>query len=112
MQTFSFQDANPKVCNALHIIRDVVPKFILIAYVVDPDVHCSIQSMMTCYNLSGEPEDDDELWNANIPESEGRCDVEALDILTDLMNQLLRIRKVDIGTVENPKFANVRDYWG
>ena len=30
----------------------------------------------------------------------------------DSMNQLLRIRKVDIGMAENLKFANVGDYWG
>ena len=27
------------------------------------------------------------------------------------MNQPLKIRKVNIGTEENPKFANVGDYW-
>ena len=42
--------------------------------------------MMVCYNLLGEPEDDDELSNVNIPESEGSRDVTALDILTDSMS--------------------------
>ena len=27
------------------------------------------------------------------------------------MSQLLKIRKVNIGTEENPKFASVGDYW-
>ena len=27
------------------------------------------------------------------------------------MSQLLKIRKVNIGSKENPKFANVADYW-
>ena len=111
-EMFSFQDANPEVCNALHIIRNVVLKFIPVTYPVDPHAHCSIQSMMTCYNLSGEPEDDDELWNVNILESEGTCDVAALDISTNSMSQPLRIRKVNIGLEENPKFDNVEDYWG
>ena len=61
MQTFSFQDDNPEVHNALQIIRDIVLKVIPVAYPVDPHAHYSIQSMMTCYNLSREPEDDDEL---------------------------------------------------
>ena len=86
VQTFSFQDANPKVCNYLHIIHDVVRKFIPVAYLVDPNAHCSIQSMMTCYNLSGELEDDGELWNVNIPESERSHGVIAPDITMDLMN--------------------------
>ena len=67
VQTFSFQDTNPEVCNTLHIIYDIVLKVIPVAYPVDPHAHCSIQSMMTCYNLSREPEDDDELRNINIP---------------------------------------------
>ena len=66
--------------------------------------------MMTCYKFSGEPEDDDELQNVNILESEGSRGVAAPDILTDSMNQPLRIRKVNIGSVENLKFANVGDY--
>ena len=68
VQMFSFQDANPEVCNALHLIRDIVLKFIPVAYPIDPHANCSIQSMMMCYNLSGEPEGDDELQNVNIPE--------------------------------------------
>ena len=51
-QTLSFQDANPEVHNALQIIYNVVLKFVLVAYRVDPHAHCSMQSMMTCYNLS------------------------------------------------------------
>ena len=69
VQTFSFQDANPEVHNAFQIICGVVMKVIHVAYPVDLDVHCSMQSMMTCYNLSREPKDDDELWNVNIPKS-------------------------------------------
>ena len=67
--------------------------------------------MMTCYNLSGELEDDDELWNVNIPKSEGSHDVAAPDIATDSMSHLLKIRKVNIGSEENQKFANFGDYW-
>ena len=61
LQTFIFWDANLEVHNALQIIYDVVLKFVSVAYPVDPHAHCSIQSMMTFYNLSREPEDDDEL---------------------------------------------------
>ena len=91
VQTFSFHDSKPKVCNALHIIRDVVLKVIPVVYHVDPHAHCSIQSMMMCYNLYGEPEYDDESWNVNIPESEGSHGVGAPNRLTDSMNQSLRI---------------------
>ena len=95
----------------MQIICHIVLKVIPVAYPVDPHVHCSMQSMMTCYNLSGELEDDDELWNVSISESEGSRDVGAPDIPTDSMSQPLKIRKVNIGSKENPKFANVGDYW-
>ena len=108
---FSFQDANLDVHNALQIIHAVVLKVIPIAYPVDPHAHCSMQSMMTCYNLSGEPEDDDELQNVNIRESEGSHDILAPDIPMDSISQLLKIRKVNIGSEENPKFSNIVDYW-
>ena len=95
----------------MQIIFDVVLKVVPVAYLVDPHAHCLMQSMMTCYNLSREPEDDDELWNVNILESEGSHDVAAPDIPTDSMSQPLNIRKVNIGQKENLKFSNIGDYW-
>ena len=47
--------------------------------------------MMACYNLSREPEDDDELQNTNILDFEGSHDVIAPNIPTDSMNQPLKI---------------------
>ena len=64
---FCFVDANLDVHNALQLIRDMVLKVFRVAYPVDPHVHCHMQSMMECYNVSGRPEDDDELRNINIP---------------------------------------------
>ena len=47
--------------------------------------------MKQCYNVSGEPEDDDELLNINILETKGSRDVTGLDVLTTPMNQPLNI---------------------
>ena len=67
---------------------------------------------MACYNISGEPEDDDDMRNVNIPKSEGSHNIVATpNIPTDPMSQPLKICKVNIGTKENPKFANIGDYW-
>ena len=109
--TFSFTDANPDVHNALNIIQNVVLKLVPVAYPLDPHAHCHMQSMMECYNVSGGPEDDDNLWNINILEAEGSRDIAAPDIPTDHMNEPLNIRKFNIGTKENWKFASVGDYW-
>ena len=66
---------------------------------------------MTCYNVSGELEDDDEIRNINISETEGSKDVPAFDIPTNPMIQSMKVRKFNIGMEENPKFASVGDYW-
>ena len=101
--TFSFMDTNMYVHNALQLIYDVVLKVVLVAYPMDSHAYCHMQSMMECYNVSGEPDDDD-LQNINIPEIEGSWHVTALDVPTNPMNHLLKIRKVNIGTEDNPKF--------
>ena len=66
---------------------------------------------MECYNMYGELEDDDELWNINIPKTEGSRDVATPDVPTNPMSQPLNIRNVNIGTQENQKFASVGEYW-
>ena len=65
---------------------------------MDPHAQCHMQSIMECYNMSDEREDDDELCNINILETEGSRNVAAPDLPSDPMSQLLKIRKVNIGT--------------
>ena len=67
--TFYFAYTNPDVHNALQLIHDVVLNIVPVAYPMDPYAHCHMQSMMEFYNVSGGPEDDDELHNINIPET-------------------------------------------
>ena len=58
----------------------------------------------------GEPDDDDPL-DVNIPEYEGMHSVERLDIYRYQLLSPLKIKKVNIGSLENPNFTNIRDYW-
>ena len=64
---------------------------------------------MACYNLVGEPDDDP--TNLNIPESEGMFEVEGSGISSKRFLKPLKIKKVNIGSPENPNFANIGDYW-
>ena len=48
---------------------------------------------MECYNITGEPDDDDPL-EINIPESEGIHIVEGAPITTGKFLKLLKIKKV------------------
>ena len=84
--TFTFRDAHPEVHNALQLIRDVVLKVVPATCPIDPHAQCHMQSLMACYNISSEPEDDDDMRNVNIPESEGSRNVAAPDIPTNPMS--------------------------
>ena len=63
---------------------------------------------MACYNLIGELDDDP--TNINIPESEGTHEVRGSRISSDQFLKPLKIKKVNIGSREYPKFANIGDY--
>ena len=65
---------------------------------------------MECYNITGEPDDDDPL-EINILESKGIRIVEGAPITTDRFLKPLKIKKVNSGSEENPKFTNIGDYW-
>ena len=64
---------------------------------------------MAYYNLEGDLDDD--LTNINILELEGMCEVEGSGISSNQFLKPLKIKKVNIGSLANPKFANTGDYW-
>ena len=64
---------------------------------------------MTFYNLSGDPKDDPD--NINILDSKGSCIVEGSGISSWQFLNLLKTKKVNIGSEDSPKFANIGDYW-
>ena len=55
--------------------------------------------------------DDDDQLNVHIPKSEGTRKVEGLGISSNQFLIPLKIKKVNIGSPENSKFVNIRDYW-
>ena len=64
---------------------------------------------MACYNLAEDPDDD--LTNINILELEGTREVEGSGISSDQFLKPLKIKKVNIGSLENPNFSNIGYYW-
>ena len=70
-----------------------------------------MQSMMECHNVTWGPNDGDEPRDINILESKGSQNIAATDIPKDKIHQSLKIRKVNIGTEEEPKFSNIGYYW-
>ena len=64
---------------------------------------------MTWYNLAGDLDDD--LTNINIPKSEGMHEVEGSGSSSNQFLKALKIKKVNIGSPEIPKFSNMGDCW-
>ena len=60
--------------------------------------------------MTGEPYDDHPL-DINIHESEGMHAMEGFGISSDQFLSPLKIEKVNIGSLDNPKFTNIGDYW-
>ena len=69
MHTFEFADEQPIVDVALQMIKENI--FVEIPIEEENSHQCSttIQQLMACYNLAGDPDNDP--TNINIPESEG-----------------------------------------
>ena len=65
---------------------------------------------MECYNVTREPSDDD-LFDIKPPESRGMHAMEGVGISIKQFLSPLKVKKVNIGSPENPKFANIGDYW-
>ena len=65
---------------------------------------------MECYNVTWKPDDDDH-HNRNIPDFEGTRIVEGSGVSSEKFLNPLKIKKVNISSPKNPKFANIGDYW-
>ena len=113
--TFQFADEQPTFDIVLKTIKKKI--FVEIPLEIVYSQACAVHShqcyetvqhWMVCYNLSGDLDDD--LTNINIPESEGSREVEGSGISSEQFIKLLKIKKVNIGSEDNPKFANIGDY--
>ena len=64
---------------------------------------------MEFYNLIGEPDDDDPC-HINIHNSKGTHAMEGSGVSSDQFLNPLKIKNVNIDSLENLKFANIEDY--
>lgn len=56
-------------------------------------------------------EDDEDLWNINISETEGSREVRGPPLEDPNITALLKTKQVNIGTEAEPKYATLGDYW-
>ena len=109
VHTFEFDDEKPTVDVALQMIKKKIFTEIPVEEANSHQCSATIQQWMDCYNLAGDLDDD--LTNINILKLGGTRAVEQSGISSDQFLKPLKIKKVNIGSSENPKFANIGDYW-
>jgi hypothetical protein len=68
-----------------------------------------LQKLQGCYNIN--VDEDDDPRNVNIAETKGQRDIEGPGVKLPFIGQPIKIKKVNIGTEQAPKHANVGDYW-
>ena len=61
--------------------------------------------------MQEEAPDEDDPQDIQIAEAEGEREVEGPPIESEVIAVLIKVKKVNIGTVEQPKMSNIRDYW-
>jgi len=76
-----------------------------------PKWKIALEQALDCYNLTEEGEEDENPHNVNIPESKGTCDVQGPELKVPDVAKPVKIKKVNIGSEEEPKFTSIRDYW-
>ena len=109
-QTFEFTSEHQIVNDALEIMKENIFDKILVTTTNFHQCSMTIHHWMECYNVTGEPDDND-LLDINIPDLDGMHAVEEAGISSDLFLSPLKIKKINIGLSKNPKFTNIGDYW-
>jgi hypothetical protein len=112
--TFSFEHENPKIDSTLKKIRGLI-------FIDEPEVELmieyqqqkkqTIKELLSCYHVEEEALDEDDTCNIHIIEVEGEREVEGPCLESKLFVASIKVKKVNIGTTENPKMASIGDYW-
>jgi hypothetical protein len=71
----------------------------------------TVKELLSCYHLQAEIPDEDDLRDIQIKGVEGEREVEGPPPESEVIAASIKVKKVNIGTVENPKMANIGDYW-
>ncbi len=68
-----------------------------------------LEQLQVCYSIN--TKDDDDPRNVNIPKTKGHRVAEGPSKELSFIGRPTKIKKVNIGTAEVPKLANIGDYW-
>jgi hypothetical protein len=70
----------------------------------------TVIELLTCYNLTEQYQDEEDPRNVQVPENEGKHATEGLEPESNVYVKTLRVCKLNIGMIENPKFMNIGHY--
>ena len=112
--TFSFEHENPNMHSTLKPIIGVI-------FIKEPEVECMteeqlqnrqiVKELLSCYHVQEESLEEDDPHDIQIEEVEGEREVEGPPLESKVFVFLIKVKKVNIGTVENPKMTSIGDYW-
>jgi hypothetical protein len=66
---------------------------------------------LSCYHVQEEAPNEDDLRDIRIEEVEGEREVEGPPLELEVLVAPIKVNKVNIGIVENPKMTSIGDYW-
>ena len=106
-ETLNNASEHPTNDVSLQIMKEKIFEEIPVAATNFHQCNTTVHHSMECYNVTGEPDDDDPL-DINLPALDGMRAVEGFGIYSDQFLSPLKIKKVNIGS---PKKSKVCQYW-
>jgi hypothetical protein len=112
--TFSFEHENPNIDSTLKQIKGVI-------FIDESEVELmteyqqqnkqTVKELLSCYHVEEEAPDEDDPRNIQITEIEGEREVEGPSLESKVFVAPIKVKKVNIGTIDNPKMVCIGDYW-
>ena len=69
-----------------------------------------MKELLSCYHVQEEAPNEDDQCDIQIEEAEGKREVEGPQLESEVIAAPIKVKKVNIGTIENPKMASIGDY--
>ena len=70
-----------------------------------------VKELLSCYHVEEEALDEDDSHNIQIIEIEGEREVEGPSMESEVFVAPIKVKKVNIGTNDNPKMESIGEYW-
>ena len=111
--TFEFENESTKIDTTLNLVRDRIfeePEVELVISYQNQNQQTVKQLLHYCHLMEEDPIEENSC-NIQIPEVEGKMEVQAPNLDSEYYAAPLKIKKVNIGPTKNPNIARIRDYW-